>query len=235
MPGSSGTTVACATVLDHPGAPWLARMRPLASVAEHRAKPKWMHRFPRREQGQPESTTHRAHRRPLGREKNPAAFVREENAAMVDPALRVPLGSRRHRTDLESRNARALSARPCLRAGTAPGRAHHGGRAACYDESRGLRDAWARNKEDLMARRVATHSQVSAQLSLKLACAYLRDACHHLARLLAHPRIANGRWRVHIRDALAYWWGARAHLHHLAASQTHRGHRASARCRAAGI
>ena len=73
-----------------------------------------------------------------------------------------------------------------------------------------------------MTRHATSNPQVRAQFTLKLACGYLHDACHDLARLLAHPHLADGTWRLSIKQGTVYWWRARVHLKHVAASEAPR-------------
>ena len=68
-------------------------------------------------------------------------------------------------------------------------------------------------------------------LRLKLACAHFHDACRHLARLLAHPHLADADWRSWVDAGTRYWWRARHHLHQVFAGQSPRPRNAAVRCR----
>ncbi len=82
-----------------------------------------------------------------------------------------------------------------------------------------------------MRRGAAPDPAARARLSLKLACAHLKDACRQLARILAHPRLGDTTWRVRLRAGTAYWWRARVHLHRVAARGARRLRGAAARCK----
>jgi hypothetical protein len=62
--------------------------------------------------------------------------------------------------------------------------------------------------------------QLRTRLSLQLAGAYLHDACHDLAWLLAHPRLGEGAWRLSVKERTVYWWRARVHLKRITAGRT---------------
>jgi hypothetical protein len=67
-----------------------------------------------------------------------------------------------------------------------------------------------------MKKWTASSPVVRARLTYQLACGYLHDASHRLARVVAHPHPTDATWRKRLKERTTYWWRAWVHLHRVA-------------------